>query len=453
MLAGSNWVSNGIEWGEYWKERGYEVSSVPRDEKIPVWQLTLLSLSTPTGIAHTSLVLFFLVNILYNYYKCVITPHKGESYSVVVRELAEATGFEYPETEEELTECKQKLDRSIFNKIEKRKREIMGAANNDATAAVATSTNANPDTGDIESPQPVLTAAKNAAPTKHNRAENKPIRIPKIHNWQLLSPTEWSWCRYSKQPKPPRSHYDHVTKSLVLNMDHYCPWMFNCVGYFNYRYFFNFLCFVTIALFYGTMICYPAFKNLNNRNYKEQIRATGELAKAALKGMTIKHLKSNSYIPTPEEKTPVAFGFMMCLAVGIAVLCLASFHMHLVISAQTTIEFHGNVSKRIKGGWKNPYSAGSWRKNWEMIYGSKARGCFGLLLSMMPSSREPEYLPIPIDGKLIKRKNLVDSVHKKVDIELGMIDDLRLDESDDSNAGGLKERVALRNPERKEFII
>ena len=57
--------------------------------------------------------------------------------------------------------------------------------------------------------------------------------LPNIHNWQLLSPIKWSYCRYSSQPKPPRSHYDHVTTCLVLNMDHYCPWMFNCIGYFS----------------------------------------------------------------------------------------------------------------------------------------------------------------------------------------------------------------------------
>ena len=39
----------------------------------------------------------------------------------------------------------------------------------------------------------------------------------------------------------PRSHYDHVSKKLVLNMDHYCPWMFNCVGYGNYRHFVLFM--------------------------------------------------------------------------------------------------------------------------------------------------------------------------------------------------------------------
>ena len=52
-------------------------------------------------------------------------------------------------------------------------------------------------------------------------------------------------------PKAPRSHYDHVTHKLVLNMDHYCPWMFNVVGFANYRYFVLFLFYVATACVYG----------------------------------------------------------------------------------------------------------------------------------------------------------------------------------------------------------
>jgi len=26
--------------------------------------------------------------------------------------------------------------------------------------------------------------------------------------------------------KPPRSHFDSITQRLVLNMDHFCPWVF-----------------------------------------------------------------------------------------------------------------------------------------------------------------------------------------------------------------------------------
>ena len=203
---------------------------------------------------------------------------------------------------------------------------------------------------------PSATAAPAASPTP----------LPRLHHWQLLSPVEWGHCRHSSRPKPPRAHYDHVTKSLVLNMDHYCPWMFNCVGYFNYRYFFNFLWFVTTALWYGTATCFRAFMNLGTPRYREQVRASGGWKRSlreSLRGVVVRHYREDLWIPTPDKRTPVALGFMLCLCLAAAVLCLGGFHLYLVLSAQTTIEFHENISKRKKKGWRNPYSKGSWRRN------------------------------------------------------------------------------------------
>merc|ERR1719361_3417002 len=55
-------------------------------------------------------------------------------------------------------------------------------------------------------------------------------------------------------------------------MDHYCPWMFNTIGYFNYRYFCNFLLYVFIATVYGTIMSFKPFFEINDESYKKQIR-------------------------------------------------------------------------------------------------------------------------------------------------------------------------------------
>lgn len=42
-------------------------------------------------------------------------------------------------------------------------------------------------------------------------------------SWVDQGDYEWGYCRRTKVRKAPRAHYDHLTKKLVLNMDHYCP--------------------------------------------------------------------------------------------------------------------------------------------------------------------------------------------------------------------------------------
>ena len=56
-------------------------------------------------------------------------------------------------------------------------------------------------------------------------------------------------------------------------------------------------------------------------------------------------------------------------------------------------------------------------------------------MAMMPSNREPEFLPLPFDGVLIRRKNRVNSsleVDKKIDEEMAAV---KAESSSSSNNG------------------
>jgi len=419
--------------------------------------------------ANVGFVVFILVEIIFNYFMCVTTRNSGpfSSFDTVVRELAESTAFEYPNTPKEVARFRRNLDEKLMQRMREYQtrdadeRERMRAhsrccdangkcsgkskskSNSSALLSLSNPTNtlgtgatmgstgqdANllpldqvpPGSGNsngngnsdvtlrktTRQQQSKANSNNNSNNNNNNNnnsnnnsnnnmAPGRPIRM-----WMLLGPDEWGYCTKTKQPKPPRSHYDHVSKSLVLCLDHYCPWMFNAIGYFNYRYFVNFLIFVFTGMMYGAFISYRPFANSTGKEYREQFahyRKTG----------VWEHM--HPYTPIGSERMPLSVGFMLCLAVGAAVAFLGGFHIHLLLSGQTTIEFHGNFvnrrkAKRLGQKYRNPYDMG-WRRNWQQVYGDYNDTKSVLMAILVPSRREPHFLPIPIGVEQGKRKHL-----------------------------------------------
>lgn len=76
-------------------------------------------------------------------------------------------------------------------------------------------------------------------------------KVRQIRHFIAIAPgVSYRFCRHCKLIKPPRAHHDSISGKCVLAMDHYCPWMNNCVGQNNYRHFCLFLLYLGIGALY-----------------------------------------------------------------------------------------------------------------------------------------------------------------------------------------------------------
>uniref|UniRef100_K3WA78 Palmitoyltransferase n=1 Tax=Globisporangium ultimum (strain ATCC 200006 / CBS 805.95 / DAOM BR144) TaxID=431595 RepID=K3WA78_GLOUD len=202
-----------------------------------------------------------------------------------------------------------------------------------------------------------------------------PPRLQIFANPDARRDVSMTYCRTCRIFRPMRAHHCGVCNKCIDHLDHHCPWVNNCIGRDNYRYFVCFLFWLSIGCYYAAFMAYPS--------------AYGELTETQFNKLMNLY---NTTLLRHSRVAPVAYlQFAFCIAVsaGLAVSILGGWHMYLIATAQTSVEYQINRSsrnRRLNGGKVvSPYSAGSVHANWEMVFGK----CHFKFLSLLPSTARP----------------------------------------------------------------
>jgi len=219
--------------------------------------------------------------------------------------------------------------------------------------------------------------------------------IPSSTETDIFPSLEWTYCDKCKILRPPRCHHSSVCNRCILEFDHHCVWLNNCIGKNNYRDFVLLLFFLTIGCIYGiAILCRHFFGPLRHQIHVHGWHLMYDQGTGFLNISPLHILLGALVWGELDPESIIKLVFPLLVSVGIIQVVFLSSHVRYILAGRTTLEHkilldrqmdmltHHRVEYEVP---PNPFDRG-WVENLRATLGRNFLLTMFLPLQVVPTS-------------------------------------------------------------------